>query len=235
MRKKLAAAAALLLLVPSLAPAAECTILLHGLARSPSSMAKLGKALEQAGYLVVNRGYPSRDHSVAELVPMAIDPALQGCRDQNAEKIHFVTHSLGGILVRAYLGQGHPPELGRVVMLGPPNQGSEVIDALGRVPAVKWLNGPAGADLGTNGVPASLGPADFDVGIVAGTRSINLILSLYLPNPDDGKVSVASARLEGMNDFLTVPVSHPFLMRNRQVIAQTLSYLANGSFDRQAL
>lgn len=225
----------LLILFAGAAQAADCVVLLHGLARSASSMKQLANSLEDKGYLTANLGYPSRSHNIAALVPLAIDPAVAHCRAEQADSIHFVTHSLGGILVRAYLRQQKPVELGRVVMLGPPNQGSEVVDALGRVPAVRWLNGPAGLELGTEGFPATLGPADFEVGIIAGTRSINLILSTYLPNPDDGKVSVASARLEGMSDFLTVPVSHPFLMRNRRVIAQTIEFLDSGSFDRQTL
>ncbi len=214
---------------------ADCVILLHGLARGPGSMTKLEKALQQANYVTVNSGYPSRKYPIQKLVDLAIPPAVQQCQQKSAGAIHFVTHSLGGILVRAFLQEARLENLGRVVMLGPPNHGSEVVDALGGVPAVRWLNGPAGLELGTSGVPSRLGPAHFEVGIVAGTRTINVILSQYLPNPDDGKVSVASARLDGMQDFLTVPVSHPFLMRNRQVINQTIHFLQRGSFARESL
>ena len=119
-------------------------------------------------------------------------------------------------------------------MLGPPNHGSEVVDELGNVPGFQLLNGQAGLQLGTgeSSVPSRLGPADFELGIIAGTESINLLLSTIIPGEDDGKVSVESARLEGMSDFITVPVSHPFLMQDRVVMHQVLHYLEHGSFER---
>lgn len=120
-------------------------------------------------------------------------------------------------------------------MLGPPNQGSEVVDALADVPGFQLINGVAGTQLGTEetSVPRQLGPASFDLGIIAGTRSINLILSAIIPGSDDGKVSVENARLEGMNDFITLPVSHPFLMKDGEVIRQVIYYLRHGEFDRK--
>ncbi|MEO0995912.1 MAG: alpha/beta fold hydrolase [Pseudomonadota bacterium] len=219
------------------ATAAECVVLLHGLGRTERSMRPLGRKLSAAGYLIVNEGYPSRDHDIAALTPLAIEPALARCRARRAARIHFVTHSLGGILVRHYLAGESVDELGRVVMLAPPNQGSEVVDALRNTPGFGLVNGKAGFELGTDerSVPRRLGPADFDVGVIAGTRSINLWLSRFLPNPDDGKVSAASARLEGMRDFLLVPHSHPFVMRRKAVINQVLHYLEHGAFRRDAL
>lgn len=115
---------------------------------------------------------------------------------------------------------------------GPPNQGSEVVDNLAGVPGFRQINGPAGMQLGTtvSGIPKSLGPADFELGIIAGTRSINLILSLFLPNPDDGKVSVEDTKLAGMKEHLLVPVSHPFLMRDAGVIGCVVRFLGTGAF-----
>ena len=213
---------------------AECVILLHGLARSAASMDKMAGHLEAQGFTVVNDGYPSRKQPIEVLAPTAVEHGVARCREHHATTIHFVTHSLGGILVRYYLERGDIPELGRVVMLGPPNHGSEAVDALKNLPGFAALNGPAGFQLGTDAasVPLALGPARFEVGIIAGTRSINLILSTYLPNPDDGKVSVASTRLEGMADHLTVPHSHPVLMQREVVIRQTVHFLRAGRFDR---
>lgn len=211
---------------------ADCVILLHGLARSAGSMEPLGEELRTAGYRVVNMDYPSRHYPIEELADIAITAALDQCA--GAGEVHFITHSLGGILVRQYLAAHSIPGLGRVVMLGPPNHGSEVVDQLGDVPGFELLNGQAGQQLGTgeSSIPARLGPAGFDLGIIAGTDSINLVLSAIIPGEDDGKVSVESARLEGMNDFITVPVSHPFLMQDSDVIRQAIHYLENGSFER---
>ncbi len=193
-------------------------------------MRPLERMLEDEGYTVVNRGYPSRHRSVEELAELAIGSVLNACED--AAKVHFVTHSLGGILVRVFFEEQSIPNLGRVVMLAPPNQGSEVVDALRDVPGFAAVNGPAGQELGTDpdSVPSRLGPVDFELGVVAGTRSVNLLLSQLLPNPDDGKVSVESARVGGMQDFVTVPSSHPFIMRSKLVHAHVLSFLATGRF-----
>jgi hypothetical protein len=118
-------------------------------------------------------------------------------------------------------------------MLGPPNKGSEVVDKLGDVPGFYFINGDAGMQLGTGqmSVPNRLGKANFDVGIIAGTKSINLILSALIPDTDDGKVSIESTKLEGMHDHIEMPVTHPFMMKNEAVIAQVLNYLRNGHFE----
>lgn len=220
----------LLILSISTLAQADCVILLHGLARTSSSMEKMAKALEKKKYTVANVDYPSRNHAIPELATMAIESGLKDCSQES--KIHFVTHSLGGILVRQYLAHKEIKNLGRVVMLAPPNQGSEVVDNWQNVPGFKMLNGPAGLQLGTDekSIPLQLGPVDYEVGIIAGNFSWNPILSLSLPNPDDGKVSVASTKVEGMTDFLEVPHSHPFIMRAPIVIQQVLSFLKTGLF-----
>lgn len=211
----------------------ECVILLHGLARSDSSFTKLASALNEQGYTAINYNYPSTEHKIDKLAQDAITDALSQCPDNN--QIHFVTHSMGGILVRQYLSENSIENLGRVVMLGPPNKGSQVVDKLKDVPGFKLINGPAGMQLGTGAmsVPNQLGAADFELGIVAGTRSINLILSTMLPGKDDGKVTVKNTQLEGMNDHITLPVTHPFMMKNNQVIAQVLHFLKTGAFKRE--
>ena len=217
--------------------AREHVILLHGLCRTNASMAPMQRALADAGYAVSNLDYPSRSASVESLGESVIGPALADCRRQGATRIHFVTHSLGGILVRSYFSR-HAAEadIGNVVMLGPPSQGSEVVDRLGDWPVFSSINGPAGRELGTSptSTPNQLGPTRLCVGIIAGTRSINWINSLLIPGPDDGKVSVEKTKLAGMADHRVIAASHPFLMRNRLAIRQTLAFLRTGLFQRPA-
>lgn len=214
----------------------DCVILLHGLTRSPLSMRKLEGYLEGQGYDVVNQGYNSRRAGIPKLATPTINEALFNC-PKNAVKIHFVTHSLGGILVRQYLAQSKIDKLGRVVMLAPPNQGSEVPDVLGDVPFFDLLNGPAGAQLGTDdeSIPLSLPAADFDLGIIAGNKSINPILSTLIPDDDDGKVSIESTKLDGMRDHIVMPVSHPMIMRDEDVMKQINHYLKYGNFDHDGI
>lgn len=217
-------------LLISVSARADCVVLLHGMARTAASMQPLAEALIEEGYSVVNIGYKSRSKIVEELAPEAIETSYQECPD--AETVHFVTHSLGGILLRYYLEQQDLPRLGRVVMLAPPNQGSGVVDAIGWLPGFDLFNGPAGDQLGTdeNSIPLSLGPVDFELGIMAGTKTVNPILSLYLENPDDGKVSVEKTKVEGMQDFIEVPHSHTFMMGKDVVIQQSIAFLKTGQF-----
>jgi pimeloyl-ACP methyl ester carboxylesterase len=207
-------------------------VLLHGLVRSASSMHRMQLALEGEGYRVCNVAYPSRHNSIADLASRFVAPAIERCaRDANGP-VNFVAHSLGAIILRELAQTGTAWTIGRVVMLGPPNQGSEVVDSIGHWRLFRAINGPAGAELGTSreAVPLRLGPATFQVGIVAGSHSINWINSLMIPGADDGKVSVERAKLDGMQDFVRVPASHPFLMKDREVIELTIRFLANGCF-----
>ena len=212
----------------------ECVILLHGLARTAFSMQRMKRSLEGNGYLVANVDYPSRDHKIEVLAPLAIEDGLQQC-GENAGTIavHFVTHSLGGILVRVYLADNEIANLGRVVMLAPPNQGSKAVDEMERIPGFDWLNGPAGYQLGKGpeSVPLQLGTPEFDFAVIAGNLTNDPITSALLDDPDDGKVSVSDTRLEGMRDFVVVPVSHAMIMQDRDVIRLVMNYLARGSFS----
>jgi pimeloyl-ACP methyl ester carboxylesterase len=195
-------------------------------------MVRMETALTRAGYVVVNRGYRSRSAPIETLSDTTVGAALADPRLVECGTVHFVAHSLGGILVRSYFKRHRDDRLGRVVMLGPPNQGSEVVDRIGHWKLFQMLNGPAGGELGTDpaSTPNRLGPVDFELGVIAGDRSINWINSLMIRGDDDGKMSVARTRTEGMTDHAVVHVTHPFLMKRKPVIDLTIRFLKSGRF-----
>ena len=210
----------------------DAVVLLHGLGRSPRSMGRLEKALVDAGYEVYNVGYPSRDFPIEDLAA-GLDAAIDGCCRGRDRYVHFVTHSLGGIVLRSYL-KGRPLDnLGRVVMLSPPNSGSELVDLLRLAPVIKDHIGPARGQLGTRAddPPTALGAVDFDLGIIAGDRGVLPPLSWMIPGKDDGVVAVERTRVEGMSDFVVLPHAHSFIMRAADVIDQTCAFLDTGRFD----
>ena len=211
----------------------ECVVLLHGLARSSLSMERMKWFLEDHGYQVANIDYPSRDFEIAELAPMAVEDGLNQCMALEPNgRVNFVTHSLGGILVRYYYSEHDADSVGRVVMLGPPNQGSAAVDEMHDWPGFEWLNGPAGYQLGKgeNSVPLQLGSPAFEFAVIAGDESIDPVTSAVLEDPDDGRVSVSDTYLDGMRDFRLVDTSHAFMMQNGDVFDLVKSFLETGAF-----
>lgn len=215
----------------------ECVALLHGLGRTHASMSNIADALDTAGYQTINIGYPSRKYPIEQLAFQVIPRIIQQCTKNQCTQLHFVTHSMGGIILRYYLSRHTIDFLGRVVMIGPPNQGSEIADAMRKSRLFRWYNGPAGQQLctGANGITSTLGPVDYPVGIIAGNvhSFFDVHWSRIIPGPDDGKVSVESAKVEGMSDFLVVPYAHTFIMNQKEVMAQTIQFLRHGHFANQ--
>ncbi len=209
----------------------DYVILLHGLGRTKSSMKKIEKFLLNKGYTVFNFGYVSRKYNIEEISEQLDYFLKERCNDPN-KSIHFVTHSLGGIVVRYYLNTHSLQQLGRVVMIAPPNKGSEIADWLKKNIFFKLLNGPAGQQLLTSpeSIPNILSKVNFELGVIAGDKSNNPIFSAIIPGKDDGKVSIESAKVEEMKDFLIVHKSHTFIMRDAKVLAQIHYFLQNGHF-----
>ncbi|MGI6657430.1 MAG: esterase/lipase family protein [Desulfobulbus sp.] len=211
----------------------EGVILLHGLARTRFSMWPLARFLARQEFVVVNPGYPSRRHAIEILAHQTLPRAVEALRRQGVDRIHGVSHSMGGLLLRAYLAEGVPPDWGRIVMLCPPNQGSELADRLRHWPLFRLIFGPAGCQLGiaAEDLPQRLGPAPCPVGILTGNRS-GPLAARFFPGPNDGKVAVARARLAGMRDFLVVHHGHSLIMHHGRVQEQVAHFLRFGRFDR---
>lgn len=207
-------------------------VVLHGLGRSAASMFFMTKGLERAGFDVCNIDYASFASSIEDLAASEVLPAIDRCWTQRPGRIHFVTHSLGGIIVRQLVADGSLQQVGRVVMLGPPNQGSELADTLVAWKVPETLHPAAASQLTTkeDSLPRRLGTPPFELGVIAGDRSINPVLSALIPGRDDGKVSVTATKLEGMKDFVLIHTTHTFMMNRPAVIAQTVCFLRSGAF-----
>ncbi|WP_126452653.1 esterase/lipase family protein [Sulfuriflexus mobilis] len=212
----------------------ESVILLHGMGRSRLSMALLAARLRKQGFATLNVGYPSTRQTIERLSDKYLAPAIAKCKAKGAERIHLVTHSLGGIISRYYL-QGHRlPKGSRIVMLSPPNKGSEVTDAMKSRWLYQVMLGPAGQVLGTDddSLPNRLKTVEEEVGIITGDRSSDPWFEKLFPGANDGKVSVERSQLDEMVDFLVVNTGHTFIMNSMAVMKQVVYFLQHGSFDR---
>ena len=211
----------------------DTIVLLHGLGRTSLSMKRLEWHFAAQGHHVINRTYPSTRKTIESLADDWLDPLLAKEVSTTDTKIHFVTHSLGGIVLRQYLSTHELPNLGRVVMLAPPNQGSELADFLCQYSVLRWLIGPTLAQLGTKEScrPRQREAVSFPLGIIAGDHSPNPIFSRIIPGQADGKVAVARTRTEGMTDFLVLHQSHTWLMWRRSTLEQVNHFLIHGRFS----
>ena len=214
-------------------PRHEYVVLAHGLARTPRSMTRAERFLRQQGYAVFNFGYPSRRFPIETLSAEFLKPFIETrCADET-KRLHFLTHSMGGIIVRHYVKHFRPANMGRVVMLAPPNQGSEIVDWQKKRKIFRPIFGPAWAQLGTDeeSLPLRLGAVDFELGVIAGDRSFEFYHSWFLlDGADDGKVSVERTKVSGMTDFIVAHNTHTFIMNDMRVLRQAAHFFETGRF-----
>ncbi len=213
-------------------------VILHGLSRRSASMNKIEKKLKKQGYYTVNVDYPSRQKCIEDLAISAIETALQKCQKNSHQgKIHFVTHSMGGIIVRYYLAHHKIEKLGRIVMLAPPNKGCHLVDIYRRWGILKMACGTSVLQLGTdkNSMPVSLPSVDYPVGIIAGNTDWPLFFfnKLFLKGANDGVVTIENTKVEGMQDFIEINWSHSFIVFSDVAIQQICHFLQNGCFNHQ--
>ena len=212
----------------------ECVVLVHGLWRDGLSMGSIANNLEEHGYQTISTNYPSTQENIPDLVQGYLSKSYNGCVKTGAEKIHFVSHSMGGILIRQFLQGRSLPTGSKVVMLSPPNQGSELSDKFGDTWWYRWAVGPAGISLSTNqnGIISQLKKIDASVGIIAAYRDWSYWPEAWLPQPNDGTVSVESMKLAEMDDFIMIYSGHGFMRNNDEVQNQIRQFLAVGEFAR---
>ncbi len=198
----------------------ENVVILHGLGRSLNSMRKIAQAVRGAGYTPVLIDYPSTDGSIDHLVEgIRADLPPTGV-------VHFIGHSLGGILSKR-LARGLPESRrGRIVQLGAPNFGSKLA---ARAAIFGPIMGPALAELKPHSGEDDRG---LDIGAIAGTAALAAYgLITGIDGQNDGKVCVRSAwgnAPEGKR--ITLPVAHSLMMNDPRVIAATLLFLETGHF-----
>lgn len=208
----------------------DYVVILHGIARSNKHMQKLATYLQKDGFEVINLSYPSTTYPIEELTEIINKDILAQATEN--KKIHFIGYSMGGLMVRALIHKYHYKNLGKVVQLAPPNQGSEVADFVKNFWPYKKIFGPAGQQLVTNqtAVKHLFGEVNYELGIIAGNATIDPISSAIIPGENDGKVAVERTKVEGMKDHIVISASHTLFPSNKTVQKQTLFFLKNGNF-----
>jgi len=210
-------------------------ILVHGLRGKSDDFLKMEKALLAEGFNVCRVAYPSTEYTIEVLADSASGHAILRCEQAGSDTLHFVAHSMGSILVRYYLQEHDVPQLGRVVLISPPNHGTPLIDKFKGSKLFRNYNGPAGMQLSAadDAFVQSLEKPDYPVGVIMSTKSINPIESAVIPGEDDGRLSIESAKLDGMADFVLVRSNHHVSMKKEETIKQVLNFLKNGQFEKE--
>lgn len=212
----------------------DYVILLHGLNRTAYSMSKIAVALSESGYHVINYSYPSRKYSIDVLALSLLDKVINTHCINNKKKIHFVTHSLGGIILRKYLQEKPMLNIGRIVMITPPNHGSKWVDFLKKSPLFSWILGVSGKQLGSkstsyvNHLPPKI---ECELGVIAATKSYNPFSFMIFKTKNDGTITVNSTKMVGMKDFKEIDTTHCVAPNNDEVIKDAVNFINYGFFN----
>ncbi len=208
----------------------DIVVVVHGLGRSKIAMWLIAARLEEAGFRVARVGYRSLRDTPKEIVE-DVEGQISDCCLDKSPKLHFVGHSFGGLVIRAYLSNHEIDNLGRVALIGTPNTGTEIVDNLRH----EWwfqVLGPAAHALGTdeNSFPNTIGLPNYPLGIIAG--KMDNPNDKLLPGDDDGLVSVESTRVVGMTDFVVVETGHSRMRSDEDVAEHIINFLKRGRFNR---
>lgn len=210
----------------------EVVVLAHGLGRSDWAMWQFAQKLENANYKVCRLDYATIGKSV-EAVITETDSQINACI-KHAPKVHFVGHSLGGLVIRAYLQNNQQKllgsKVGEIVLIGTPNKGSELADHLRESWLMKLAGGVSQTLVtGSSSFGNRIKESYFNLGVIAGTKSSSLT-DKHFKGENDGLVSVESTKLKSMSDFITLEVGHSQMRYSQAVAEQTIHFLQKGVF-----
>lgn len=207
-------------------------ILLHGIGRTSLSLKTIEGALYKEGFTVINLDYPARQKSLKQIAALLYTQIRQSLSQQKNNPLHFVTHSMGGLVLRILLSDYPFLKVNKIVMLAPPNRGSEVANFFHKNQIYRWFYGPSGQQLTTVAAQKLPNlPNDCEIGIIAGSRCIDPLCYFLLPKGNDGKVSINSTKLDNMRDHIILPVDHFFMVNQPEVILQVKAFLKHGIFE----
>lgn len=211
----------------------QTVILLHGLRKSAAHMRPLAQHLEAQGYDVYNIDYPSNEHDLTTLIRMLTARIL--ALTTTSQTVHFVGFSMGALIIRGILHTYRPKSLGRVVQIGPPNQGSQLSDRLKNLWLYRKWFGPAGQELQTNqsSIQHLFGPIDYELGVIAGKQTYDLSVAWAFNSPNDGRVAIEHTKVDGMKDHIVMPGHHIYFPKKKNVINQVCYFLKHGCFYRK--
>lgn len=219
--------------MPKNEPGKEKVVLVHGYGRSPAAMKAIAEYLEDAGYQVYRLGYSSMTRDI-EGVKREVFRKADKFIANTDDRVHFVGHSLGGLLVRSYLDQRNLSQLGNVVIMGSPNKGTPLVEHL----KDKWyfsLGGPVATSLSSKGSKflQSLKAPYYRLGVIAGVVDRAGDEGI-IPGQDDGIVPLESALVAGARDTIVLNVSHYMMRSDKRVLQQMLHFIKKVSFDHRS-
>ncbi len=210
----------------------ENVVLVHGILRGSSSMNKIKIEFIRQGFSVTGFDYTKKDGSIEEIS----DSLHKKIKKFPKGKIHFVTHSMGAVIVRSYISKYKPRNIGRVVMIAPPNNGSVYAAVLLHLPFFEKIFGRSGMDIaeGENCIVNSLPVPEFEFGVIAGGTGYEIGLNPFLKGDNDGTVLLKETIIEGMADFMQIKGQHSFLLFNNEVISESINFIKNGKFQKKS-